>query len=547
MVSDNSWLTPLLSWAGTYLVHSTLLIAMVWVILRLCSRAGQPLRELMWKTALVGGVATSLAQGVFRSDEQNLIELPLRPSPKAPVAAAAELLSEAGVSEAARDVTVRGVVTLSQTNEAVNILHELDPAAGNGADWAVRHLVLNITNAKEPVIFEYLADAPAAENESKNPAIAEESSRSAGWWNAGVARACLSIVLLAGLWGGSRALWQSCLLRRRLSECVPVQGGVAYELLEELRETVPGCRPVDLLASADESEPAALGVWRWKIILPERAERELSRPELRSLLAHELAHLVRGDSVWLLISRLVCSGLAFQPLNQFVRREWQKSAEFQCDAWAVARTGSPLALARCLTEVASWRLDRSLCAPTLAATGRRSGLGARIERLLHAGSIGGERNESRPGRVNPVWTLVLLIPITFLAPRLRVEGGFSPEFEGTQKLAEIRNELPEQVVNGEPVQPADRDLVAGFAVFEAEAEVARLFHAVEREMSQLDRELIELAPLLSRSDAPAEVHEVVRLIHWQTAQMRGRRWMLLQQFSNADDVAVPSGGEQSSL
>ena len=81
-------------------------------------------------------------------------------------------------------------------------------------------------------------------------------------------------------------------------------------------------------------------------MLPERAVKDLCEDELRALLAHELAHLVRGDSSWLCISRVVCSCLAFQPLNHLARREWQRAAEFLCDNWAVSRTQTPLALAR---------------------------------------------------------------------------------------------------------------------------------------------------------------------------------------------------------
>src|SRR5204863_4151691 len=149
----------------------------------------------------------------------------------------------------------------------------------------------------------------------------------------------------------------------------------------------PHAPDVLLLSAPDDPEPAAFGISQWTIVLPARAEHELSEDELRALLAHELAHLVRGDSMWLCVSRLVCSCLAFQPLNHLARREWQRAAEFLCDRWAVRRTGTPLALARCLTEVAGWRVSGRASAALLAATGRKSGLADRIERLLEAAEL----------------------------------------------------------------------------------------------------------------------------------------------------------------
>src|SRR5262245_44396471 len=54
------------AWLATYAVHSTLLIGAVWLLDR-TARLTRPTRELTWKLALIGGVATSsivLAAGV---------------------------------------------------------------------------------------------------------------------------------------------------------------------------------------------------------------------------------------------------------------------------------------------------------------------------------------------------------------------------------------------------------------------------------------------------------------------------------------------------
>src|SRR5438477_12831517 len=51
-----------LSWSATYLIHSTCLLAGVWLYLRVRPGAGHALRETLWKTALVGSILTASAQ-----------------------------------------------------------------------------------------------------------------------------------------------------------------------------------------------------------------------------------------------------------------------------------------------------------------------------------------------------------------------------------------------------------------------------------------------------------------------------------------------------
>jgi len=71
-------------------------------------------------------------------------------------------------------------------------------------------------------------------------------------------------------------------------------------------------------------------------VLPARSEQDLSEDELRSLLAHELAHLVAA-SVVLLVSRLICSCCGFS------RQPSGAGAVAACGdtcatPWAVSRT-----------------------------------------------------------------------------------------------------------------------------------------------------------------------------------------------------------------
>lgn len=118
-------------------------------------------------------------------------------------------------------------------------------------------------------------------------------------------------------------------------------------------------------------------------MLPEEVLRTFDASEVYALLAHEAAHLVRGDAIWLWWGRILCSCFAFQPLNLLARREWRRSAEILCDEWAVTRAANGLALARCLTQIAALNSPTAPRLQALWALGSVSHLGERVERLLN--------------------------------------------------------------------------------------------------------------------------------------------------------------------
>jgi hypothetical protein len=222
-----------------------------------------------------------------------------------------------------------------------------------------------------------------------------------------------------------------------------------------------------------------------------------------------LAHLVRGDSLWLGISRAVCSCLAFQPLNHLARREWQRAAEFLCDRWAVDRTGTPLALARCLAEVAGWRLAACRSNATLAATGRKTGLVDRIEVLLDA------RQPREPGATRHSLPLavagLLLAVLIWCAPVVRfatagsAQAADGPTTVPAPELAKVSDNLAavdfdELRVN----ELRDTSSAAGEPDLPAKSDVLALLANLDEGIVGLEQELAALEPLLRRQqDLPA--------------------------------------------
>ncbi|HKK26928.1 MAG TPA: M56 family metallopeptidase [Gemmatimonadota bacterium] len=128
--------------------------------------------------------------------------------------------------------------------------------------------------------------------------------------------------------------------------------------------------------------PLALGL-REVVVPPDLVDRMADAP-LRGVLAHEVAHLARRDPLWSLAAATVRALCFFQPLCAVARRRLEELAEIRADAWAIERTGEPLAVARGLEAVASALSGgpRPATAGLAAAGERRAGLLARVSRIL---------------------------------------------------------------------------------------------------------------------------------------------------------------------
>src|SRR5207302_421895 len=80
--------------------------------------------------------------------------------------------------------------------------------------------------------------------------------------------------------------------------------------------------------------PFLAGLRAPTILLPAVSAPGTSEPDataLRSVLAHELAHLARGDCWWNLLGRLACALAWAQPLLWVVCRRLEQSSEEVCD------------------------------------------------------------------------------------------------------------------------------------------------------------------------------------------------------------------------
>jgi beta-lactamase regulating signal transducer with metallopeptidase domain len=271
----------------------------------------------------------------------------------------------------------------------------------------------------EPMLATATVGERSVPPSTSSAAVTTEPSR----WTAVVP--WVLVVLGLGAWLGVASVAVAfAALRRQLRGRRALADGTLLTLLEGLRRRAGVGRPVRLAVAPRVQVPMAVGVLRPEIIVPPKAVQGLPPAHQESLLAHELAHVLRHDPAWRLVALLVERVFFFQPLNRLASRRVAQSAEYLCDDWAARHTRQPLALASCLTEIATWVARTGPVAATMA--GPRSILGRRVQRLLQPGRAG-----ARPWWLGAALGLPLL-GVVALAPGV----GAHAHAKGDRRVAE---------------------------------------------------------------------------------------------------------------
>ncbi|HUE13002.1 MAG TPA: M56 family metallopeptidase [Planctomycetaceae bacterium] len=459
----------LLTLVTTYWLHSTLLLGATWIFARACRLRSEALRERLWKMAAVIPLFTAP------------LELTLHPSQP--------------VAQIALDRLCRTGATTGVNDGA--------EAAPRPTNWTPPISETTVVAVARPTPRMPLdIGPPAVEIVHSSPPVAEQSAAlerqaipsslpATPWPLALVCTVTLVGLFLAG--GAVRTIWQSICFRRRLRNSRVVTGSIGDVLADVLRR-VKVVRRVRLLSSPWCGQPAAFGLFHWTIVLPEQRMHDLAEDELTALFAHEVAHLVRGDALWLWICRVLCSCLSFQPLNFVVRHELRRSAEILCDEWAVRKSANAYALARCLTRVAEWDRRGLPWSEALAAIAGRSSLSERVERLIAGAALDDPWNSQRRRRMFGVAALAVAFAFACFAPRTAVTA----EPQGL---------------------PAEREVSSGSPLLESSSTLAESVDLLEQEVGRLHRQMQRVDELIERAHHDPELRDWHQRLHARTATL----------------------------
>ncbi|MCZ6835003.1 MAG: M56 family metallopeptidase, partial [Planctomycetota bacterium] len=288
-----------------------------------------------------------------------------------------------------------------------------------------------------------------------------------------------------------------------------------------------GAGPRVLLTSSDRlTTPVAMGVFRKEICLPIQALESLSDPELESMLAHELAHLVRHDPLWVLIAQALTTLLFIQPLNFVVRKQLREIAEYQCDAWAAKQCDDALPLARCLTEVASWMIQARRENGTRLVSGmsvHQSTLSRRVGRLLYEEP---PLFDSQRQNIIKVGLAFGMGAMAVLAPGVQAvnEAGGSHDATSVDEALPLFAEFP---LVADPM---------GFVMPVPTQEKVDPLEALDVELNLLEREVAQLFQSIQGTPLEEELQPLINEFERSVSSIRARRQRLVQaletQYSN---------------
>lgn len=263
-----------------------------------------------------------------------------------------------------------------------------------------------------------------------------------------------------------------------------------------------------LSRSPQLATPIAFGWLRPEICLPMRVG-ELGDDSLRAMLAHEIAHLRRGDPAWMWLAAGLQALFPWQLLLLAVRRRWSRLVELRCDAIA-AQHSSPTAVARCLLDVADWlRPPGTVPIVAFGMAARPSALRERIEAALQSRPIGPSRR-----LLSLAFGGLSLTSLTFAAPGVQsvpVSPSFAIEIADKPMDASAAVSAPDVVAAPSPretllqafalLQEEHAELTAEVRQMQAEMRFRRMSPELEQLVSALQRRLLSVERLRSRLQA----------------------------------------------
>ncbi len=347
-------------WLLTYFLHSTAFYGLAKLLANLPAFAHNKAKEILWKVALCGGLFTASIQvftgaGVFTSTltvQNEVVSSPITENP--------EDLVNTETNHLLENQELSKIVTINIPNTADALVPAGNP--NEATTFSIFEIVVSI------------------------------------WL-------VVSVLLALRLFIQKYLFFKAIVPREKIKD---------EQLLFTLFKlcSVGGIEQKIVLTFSEKLySPLAIG--KGEICLPARSFTELSPEQQQSMLAHELAHVVRKDYLWLKLFNFLETVLFFQPLNRLMRIELQEITEQRCDEWAIRSTGRAKPLADCLVKVAEWIAEPN---PLRFASGmalHQSSLRQRITNIVKNQYL----TEKELNRMKIIVILILLFVFTtFILP-----------------------------------------------------------------------------------------------------------------------------------
>ncbi|MGG3306676.1 M56 family metallopeptidase [Paenibacillus lautus] len=151
----------------------------------------------------------------------------------------------------------------------------------------------------------------------------------------------LAVVWLTGaavLLGYNLIYWLR--FQKKLKRLSPVDRASILKIADECRSLFSMKRPVGIYVDPSAQSPYITGIFRPAVYLPKSLVSETANEQLlKHVIAHELAHYKRKDTIWNMVSSLVLAVHWMNPFVWFVLRQMKADRELACDAYVLEKLG----------------------------------------------------------------------------------------------------------------------------------------------------------------------------------------------------------------
>jgi uncharacterized protein (TIGR03435 family) len=171
---------------------------------------------------------------------------------------------------------------------------------------------------------------------------------------------------------------------RRVAKLVglaqPLVEGREVDALRQLERDSGMRNPIPLLVSPASMEPGILGIVRPVLIWPQGISEHLPDPHLKSILAHELWHVLRKDNLVAAMHMLVEAAFWFHPAVWWVGTQLVEERERACDEKVLGLGNEPSIYAESILRACKFCIESPL--PCLSGVAG-SNLKRRITRIMN--------------------------------------------------------------------------------------------------------------------------------------------------------------------
>lgn len=421
------------------LLKITLILGAAAMLAFALKRSSAAWRHFVWSAAMTSVLVLIGVQFVMPPMVMHVSsDSPLRAFARHDGASESALATESSMKDAsASDVSE------SQTSSALDVAtDDVRSDASAHSEATTKSVAPSVQVAIEPEALQQpSADAPGSE---------QHSGVNNAWFIDHARNILLSVWAIGTLLFLARLVRSHRHLRTLVKSARILNNVELNEEVARVRAQLSENRAVTLLSHPNVHAPCTAG-WRAPMIMLSDTVMQWSHRRRQAVLTHELAHIVRGDSVMQTIASVVCALFWFHPLVWVGARAIRGESERAADDIVIGAGMSPVEYADHLLAIAN-RSAFMHAVPTAAiGMAKTSQLETRLRAMLSAHQS--RRTISRAAkRVVGMTTLLAVIPLAGAQVRVQPPTVVRPQPGAPRKTPPA---APAPSVNARPSKPTE--------------------------------------------------------------------------------------------